>query len=120
LGHRVLIVDDDAGVQKMLKIVLECDHFEVVTANDGLEALQRLDQARPDLILLDLTMPHMDGQMFVMELEQRGLRSYFPIIILTADIYAKPLVESMQVEGWIIKPFHIVDLLEQVRKLLRE
>lgn len=118
MGHRVMVVDDDTSIQKMLKALLECEHFEVVTAKDGLEALQTLEQACPDLVLLDLSMPRMDGLTFVRKLEKRGLRSSCPIIILTADIYARSQTKDIQVEGWILKPFHIVDLLQQVKSLL--
>jgi CheY-like chemotaxis protein len=119
LGHQLLVVDDDAGIQRMLKIVLECEHFEVMTANDGMAALKCLEQKPPDLVLLDLMMPNMDGWSFVREMEQRGLRSSIPIIVLTADIYAKSLVESMQVDAWLVKPFHLVELLKSIRSFLQ-
>jgi DNA-binding response OmpR family regulator len=114
----VLVVDDDAGVQRMIKTMLEYEHFEVITANDGLEALVCLEDRPPDLILLDLTMPHMDGLSFVRELKQRGLRTALRIIILTADVYARPQVGCEQVDGWILKPFHLAELLGQIRGLL--
>jgi DNA-binding response OmpR family regulator len=118
LGHRLLIIDDDAGIQKMLKTVFECENFEVTVASDGLIALECLEHIQPDLILLDLMLPNMDGWTFVKELEQRGLRSSLPVLVLTADIYAKSLVDSMDVEGWLVKPFHLAELLSQVRSLL--
>ena len=118
MGHRLLIIDDDAGIQKMLKTVFECENFEVTVASDGLIALECLEQTRPDLILLDLMLPNMDGWAFVKELEQRGLRSSLPVLVLTADIYAKSQVDSMDVEGWLVKPFHLAELLSQVRSLL--
>jgi DNA-binding response OmpR family regulator len=118
LGHRLLIIDDDAGIQKMLKTVFECENFEVTVASDGLIALECLERTQPDLILLDLMLPNMDGWSFVRELEQRGLRASLPVLVLTADIYAKSLVDSMDVEGWLVKPFHLAELLSQVRSLL--
>lgn len=120
VGNRLLIVDDDAGVQKMLKTLLEYEHLEVMVASDGLEALECVEHARPDLILLDLMMPRMDGRAFVEELRRRGLRTSLPVIVLTADIHAKPLVERMGVEDWLVKPFHLADLLGKVRHYLNK
>lgn len=120
MGHRLLIVDDDAGIQKMLKILLEFEHFEVMVASDGVAALKQLEHASPDLILLDLMMPDMDGRAFLQELGRRGLRPSIPVIVLTADVYARPLVERMQVESWLVKPFHLSELLRQIRRLLGE
>lgn len=118
MGHRLLIIDDDAGVQKMLRILLEYEHFEVVVASNGQAALACLDHAPPDLILLDLMMPHMDGLAFMAETKLRGLRPGVPVIVLTADIYARPLIERMEVEDWLMKPFHLTDLLRKIRALL--
>ncbi|HEX7736509.1 MAG TPA: response regulator [Ktedonobacteraceae bacterium] len=118
LGYRLLIIDDDAGVQKMLRILLEYEHFEVVVASDGQAALACLDRTPPDLLLLDLMMPQMDGLTFVAELKRRGLRPSLPVIVLTADIYARPLIERMEVEAWLIKPFHLTDLLKKIKDVL--
>ncbi|HEY0753025.1 MAG TPA: response regulator [Ktedonobacteraceae bacterium] len=118
MGQRLLIIDDDTNVQKMLRILLEYEHFEVVVANDGQAALACLDQTPPDLILLDLMMPHMDGWTFIEELKQRGLRPALPVIVLTADVYARPLIERMQVDSWLIKPFHLTDLLRRIKDVL--
>lgn len=120
MGHRLLIIDDDAGIQKMLKILLEFEHFEVMVASNGLVALEQLERASPDLILLDLMMPDMDGRMFLQELVRRGLRPSIPVIVLTADVYARPLVENMRVEGCFVKPFHLYELLNHIRQLLGE
>lgn len=120
MGYRLLIVDDDAGVQKMLKILLEYEHLEVLLASDGLEALECVEQARPDLILLDLMMPRMDGRAFVEELERRGVRPPLPVIVLTADIHSKALIERMGVEDWLMKPFHLADLLRKIRYHLKK
>jgi len=120
VGNRLLIVDDDAGVQKMLKILLEYEQLEVMIASDGLEALESVEQARPDLILLDLMLPRMDGPAFVEELGRRGLRPSLPIIVLTANIHAKALIERMGVEDWLVKPFHLSDLLGKIRYYLNK
>jgi len=118
LRNQLLVVDDDAGVQAMLRVVLEYENFEVITAEDGLEALEHLKRITPDLILLDLMMPNMDGLTFVKELEERGLRSSIPVIVLTADVRAKSSVDKMHIDSCIIKPFRLAELLAQIRQLL--
>ena len=118
MGRRVLIVDDDAGVRKMLKTLLVCEHFEVRDAGDGLEALKHLEKELPDLILLDLAMPLMDGQSLLIELEKRRWRASLRVVVLTANMYARPHMASVQVDGWIMKPFHLAELLREIRTVL--
>lgn len=104
----------------MLKTLLVCEHFEVTVASNGLEALEQLGQALPDLILLDLTMPLMDGPSFLRELEERGLRSTLRVVILTANIYSRFRAEDARVDGWVVKPFHLGELLREIRAVLGE
>ena len=118
MKNQLLVVDDDAGIQTMLRMALEYEDFEVITAEDGLEALEHLKHITPDLILLDLRMPNMDGSTFMEELEYRGLRSSIPVIVLTADSHAKSIVDKMHVDSCIIKPFRLAELLGQIRQLL--
>lgn len=115
---QVLVVDDDPSVQKLLKTMLELAHFEALIANNGQEALACLENTRPALIVLDLMMPTMDGPTFMTELERCGLRSSIPVIVLTANIYAKPLIERMRVDSYLCKPFRLAELLQQIRSLV--
>ena len=118
MGHQVLIVDDDPVVQKLLKTVLELSYFEVVIANNGAEALACIQRARPALIVLDIMMPTMDGPTFLKELERRGWRASLPIIVLTANIHARPLLDHMDVDVSMSKPFRLAELLQHIHKLI--
>lgn len=120
MGGQVLVVDDDPGVQKLLKTMLEMAHFEALIANNGQEALVCLEHTRPALIMLDLMMPTMDGPTFLAELERCGLRASTPVIVLTANIYARPLIERMHVDSYVSKPFRLTDLLQQIRTLVAQ
>lgn len=120
MGGQVLVVDDDPGVQKLLKTMLEMAHFEALIANNGQEALVCLEHTRPALIVLDLMMPTMDGPTFLAELERCGLRASTPVIVLTANIYARPLIERMHVDSYVSKPFRLTDLLQQIRTLVAQ
>lgn len=114
MSKRVLIVDDDEDLQALLQRALQNQEYEVVIAEDGLVALQELEKATPDLILLDIMMPRMDGYAFAEELRHRGLQSSVPIIVLSADVNAKQKVDEMGADSYIAKPFDVRDLLGEI------
>lgn len=117
MGRTVLVIDDDADIQATLKGLLEDEGYTVLTADDGLDGLDRLDGTHPDLILLDLMMPRMDGYAFADELSRRGLRPAIPIIVLTADGRARQKAAQVSADGYAEKPFSLLALLEQVNRL---
>src|ERR1051326_868233 len=111
---RVLVVDDDEDMQDLLRQALETENYEVTVAEDGLAALETLEHSHPDLILLDLMMPRMDGSTFAKELRNRQLVPSTPIIVVSADVNAKQKIESMGADGYITKPFDLHCLLDEV------
>jgi CheY-like chemotaxis protein len=111
---RVLVVDDDAGNRGLLADVLADDGHEVAQAADGAAALALLPDWQPDVILLDLLMPEMDGWDFLAAYQHRA-----PVILLTAaavgpegTIFGRPLPP---VAGVLVKPFPLNDLFAAVR-----
>lgn len=120
MGKRVLVVDDDPGIQGALQAALELEDYEVDIAGNGLIALEKLTQATafPDLLLLDLMMPQMDGHDLVVELQKRGWHKFFPILLITADIQAKQKMKDMPIQGYIGKPFELATFLNKVEELL--
>ncbi len=114
MAKRVLVVDDDEDMQDLLRQALETESYNVTVAQDGLAALEILEQANPDLILLDLMMPRMDGSAFAKELHNRGLVPSVPIIVVSADVNAKQKIETMGADGYITKPFDLHRLLDEV------
>lgn len=118
-GGRVLVVEDDAGLQETLQAVLTLEGYEVIIAGDGLDALAKVDRHRPALVVLDLMMPRLDGFGFVAALEQRGLRPGLPILILTADGRAPQKARQLRAEGCLTKPFDLDLLLGEVARLAR-
>jgi CheY-like chemotaxis protein len=115
----VLVVDDDEWVHQALTMALEAEGYHVVGAHDGLEALAYLDQDRPGLILLDWTMPNMDGLGFAQALGQRGLRPDVPIVILTADGNARQKADRAGAQAFLRKPFDLPELLDTVERFFR-
>jgi DNA-binding response OmpR family regulator len=114
MAKHVLVVDDDEDMQDLLRQALETESYDVTVAQDGLAALEILEQANPDLILLDLMMPRMDGTAFAKELHNRGLVPTVPIIVVSADVNAKQKIETMGADGYITKPFDLHRLLDEV------
>ena len=113
----ILVVDDDDAIREGLQLLLELSGYSVVTARDGVEALETLNQQIPALVLLDLTMPRLDGFGLARELERRHLRPGLPIIVLTADGSAQDSAEGVGAERCMRKPFDSQVLLDQVERL---
>src|SRR5438876_5419000 len=118
MQKRVLVVDDDAGVRDLLQAILELEDCEVILAENGLIALEKLKTVQPDLILLDLRMPYMDGFSFAEELQRQGLRSAIPILALTADTRTKTRIEQMGFDSYLTKPFDLHHFLCEITKLM--
>ena len=112
---RVLIVDDDAGVRKVLKRILGAEGYDVEEANDAFQALDALDANPPDAALLDIKMPGMDGLGLMDNLRQRGLE--IPIVILTGhgDEFTSSECLEAGAAGYLTKPPDRADLLLAVR-----
>ncbi len=114
----LLVVDDDRGLQEALEVILALEGYRVVVAGDGLEALDKLSEELPRLILLDLVMPRMDGFAFAEELERRGLRAKLPILVLTADAHAGEKAAQLRADDYMAKPFDMDELLQKVALLV--
>ncbi|MBI3271892.1 MAG: diguanylate cyclase [Planctomycetes bacterium] len=121
-GERLLLIDDDPEIADMVRSLLEGEGYKVQVAPDGLAALEALASATPDLILLDLAMPRMDGFDFCRALSERGLARGVPIVVLTAlDTfgYSSEFLSSLfGVRLFMYKPFQPRALLENLRKVL--
>jgi CheY-like chemotaxis protein len=110
---QILIVDDDEEIRSFLGALLEDEGYQVESAEDGLAALEKLEKVRPDLILLDIMMPRMDGYGFAEALRQQGLQPPIPFIVLSANLREQQ-AKSMGAHSFIAKPFDLLDLLEKI------
>lgn len=110
---RVLVVDDDAGVREGLTDVLTRGGFEVVLAENGREGLERLRAHRPDVVLLDLAMPVMTGQDFIMESRYHSLFASTPIVVMTARGNGGAAL-PLDADAVILKPFDADTILHVV------
>jgi CheY-like chemotaxis protein len=114
------VVDDDPTMQRTITSILEDAGYAVECAAHGGEALTLLDQgSRPALVVLDITMPEMDGYAFAEELGRRGLRPGLAVLVITADGRASEKAARVGAEGYLAKPFDLVELVEAVGQLVR-
>ena len=117
---KVLVVDDEEHIVMILKDSLEFSGFQVVTAYDGLEALERVSKDRPDIIILDIGMPKLDGWEVCRRLKGDEKTKAIPIIILTAYAQTSDQRKGAQLgaERFISKPCDLTYLVEEINALL--
>jgi two-component system KDP operon response regulator KdpE len=115
---RILIVDDDIGIIKSVRANLQDNDCEVLTAMDGTEAMNLIEKEQPDLVILDISMPKMDGLEVCTEVRRW---SQIPIIMLSArhDIEEKARCLNLGADDYITKPFGVIELIARVRAVLR-
>ena len=114
----VLVVDDDPDILEALAEILEVEGFDIRRARNGQEALERLVAPAPNLILLDLMMPVMDGWEFAQRMHQRPDVADIPIIVLSADRNVGTKAREIGAVGHLAKPFELNELLDLVRSSL--
>jgi DNA-binding response OmpR family regulator len=118
MTRKILVVDDTKNVQIMLTDFLSGQDFEVLTASDGREALDVVSASHPDLILLDIMMPNMDGYQFITQLRHS---SDIPVIMITAKQQEADIIKGFDLgaDDYITKPFRMRELLVRMRAVLR-
>lgn len=116
--QKILIVDDDDNIADLISLYLNKELYNTVIASDGEEALELFESARPDLILLDLMLPGIDGYQVCREIRQKSL---VPIIMLSAkgETFDKVLGLEMGADDYIMKPFDAKELVARVKAVLR-
>ncbi|HEU4319551.1 MAG TPA: response regulator [Acidimicrobiia bacterium] len=121
MTERVLVADDDPDILTVVKINLELDGFEVETAVDGEDALQKASSNPPNVIILDIMMPRMDGLTALHRLRSQATTAAVPIILLTARGLPEDRVRGLELgaDDYITKPFDITELAARVRAVLR-
>jgi diguanylate cyclase (GGDEF)-like protein len=121
VSERVLVVDDDPDIARFIEVNLRTHGFDVHLASDGVEALEQAQELRPDLVLVDVMMPRMDGFQVVDRLRSDPRTSSVSIIMLTAKALTadKVLGITTGADDYIIKPFDPVELVARVKGTLR-
>jgi CheY-like chemotaxis protein len=115
MARTVLVVDDEEDVRAITSWLLQANGYCVRTAANGAEALALLEPEPPDLILLDMLMPVMDGWQFARELRARA-RSRIPLVVVTAADHPARRAAEVDADGFVSKPFDLEELLAAVRR----
>jgi DNA-binding response OmpR family regulator len=120
VAKKVLVVDDDRVIQQLLVVNLELEGYDVVTASDGEQAIERIGSAKPDLVLLDIMMPKYDGWEVCRQAKSNSKTKHIPIIFLSAraqDLDVRRGID-LGVAAYMTKPFDPLELMDVVRRVL--
>ena len=121
MAAKILVVDDDPNVQRLLQYTLKQEGYEVVVAGDGAEGFRLWGAEQPDLILLDVMLPKLDGYQVATKIRtEEGTTGHVPIIMLTAEREVEQKVRGLRAgaDDYLIKPFHPAELLARIKSLL--
>lgn len=117
-SNKIMVVDDDSNICELLRLYLEKEGYDAVIAGNGIKALEMFDQEKPDLILLDVMMPQLDGWQVCREIRKK---SQCPIIMLTAkgEVFDKVLGLELGADDYVVKPFEAKEVIARVKAVLR-
>ena len=117
-NEKIMIVDDDVNICELIRLYLEKEKYTTVIVNDGLEAVSAFTEAKPDLVLLDIMLPSLDGWQVCRKLRSM---SSVPIIMLSAkgETFDKVLGLELGADDYIVKPFETKEVLARIKAVLR-
>lgn len=120
MAKTILVVDDSASLRQVVAMALKGAGYDVIEAQDGQDALNKLSSARANLIISDVNMPVMDGITFVRELKKLPQCKFTPVIMLTTESQEQKMAEAKAAgaKAWVIKPFKPQQMLAAVEKLI--
>ncbi|MCL2578877.1 MAG: response regulator transcription factor [Oscillospiraceae bacterium] len=115
---KILVADDDKNIVELLRLYLEKEDYTVIIANDGEEALSKFGPESPDIVLLDIMMPKLDGWQVLREIRKK---SNTPIIMLTAkgETFDKVLGLELGADDYVVKPFDAKEIVARIKAVLR-
>jgi two-component system, OmpR family, alkaline phosphatase synthesis response regulator PhoP len=118
---RVLLVDDDEQILHSLRVYLELENYQVRTAGNGREALDRLREELPEILILDIMMPELDGYQVLEKLKENPEMSDLPVIMLTAKGQDVDVLKGykMGAASYMTKPFNLNELVENIELVLK-
>ncbi len=119
MSKRILVVDDDPDIMRLVQMVLQDHDYHVTTAGDGQDALAAVAAGAPDLVILDVEMPHVDGFDVLRKLRQKAATVQLPVIMLTGRDQPADMFEGWQTGAdlYLTKPFESETLLDAVRRV---
>ncbi len=118
IRKKILVVDDDPDIVEVVKMRLSANDYDVITASSGGEGLKKVASEKPNLVLLDIMMPGLDGFAVLEKLRQDANTATLPVIMFTAKGKSSALIKAtnLRATDYIIKPFEAADLLAMIKK----
>ena len=120
MGKKILIVDDEPNIVISLEFLMERGGYQIEIARDGKEALEKINSFQPDLVLLDVMLPYLDGFEICQEIREKSTLNHIKIILLTAKGREVDITKGMALgaDAYITKPFATRELVEKVHQML--
>lgn len=121
MGKKILLIDDDPKIIRLVESRLKANGYDVISAKNGREGLEKAKEDSPDLILLDIMMPEVDGYQVIEKLKEDEDTRSIPVVMLTAKRDLEDIDKSMNVYGavgFVSKPFSPAELLQQIKNAL--
>ncbi|MHB1287037.1 MAG: response regulator [Leptospirales bacterium] len=121
MNRTILVIEDETDILTLLKHYLRQEHFEILTAQNGIDGLAQAKALRPDLILLDLMLPGLDGLSVNRSLKKDPVTAGIPVVILTAKADETDRIIGLELgaDDYIVKPFNPKELLARIKAILR-
>ena len=121
MPKKIVYIEDDLEMTYLIKMILERKGYEIISTNDGMEGFEVIEREKPDLVLLDLMMPNIDGWDIYHQLKSNENTNQIPVIIISAK--AQPIdkvlgIQIAKVNNYISKPFKPQELLESIESIL--
>jgi DNA-binding response OmpR family regulator len=121
MPKKIVYIEDDLEMTYLIKMILERKGYEIISINDGMEGFEIIEREKPDLVLLDLMMPNIDGWDIYHQLKSNETTKQIPVIIISAK--AQPIdkvlgLQIAKVNNYISKPFRPQELLESIESIL--
>ncbi len=122
MSKTFLIVDDSASMRQLIAFTIKDAGYDVLLAENGRDALEKISRAKVDMVITDLNMPEMDGITFIRELRGKADYKFIPIVMLTTESQEAKKQEGRAAgaSGWIVKPFSPSQLMDVVKKFVKE
>ncbi len=121
MAKKIMIVDDEPHLVELVGAILETEGYEVIKCHDGREALEKLKNIKPDLVLLDMMMPGMSGREVCEQIRKNPKIKNLKVIFLTVARFSetgKKVLDGLKVSDYITKPFENEDLVKRVKKVI--
>ncbi|MDO8735306.1 MAG: response regulator [Elusimicrobiota bacterium] len=120
---KILVVDDEKDIVEIISMYLEREDYKVMGACDGVEALQKIISSPPDLVILDIMMPKLDGHSLNIKLKENPETKDIPVIVITGKGHLREIItarEDVTVADYLEKPFQMNELLEKIKNVFEK